>query len=69
MTLQDIEIVRRHLAAWGSEEPDAALAYMREDVEYDASARPGGKIWHGHDGVREAMRAMSFTEDRSEASA
>jgi ketosteroid isomerase-like protein len=56
MSLENVEIVRRHLDAWRSEEPDAALEYMREDVEFDASTRPDGKVWHGHDGVREAMR-------------
>lgn len=55
MTFQNVEIVRLHLAAWGSENPEAALEYMREDVEFDASTRPDGKVWHGREGVSEAM--------------
>jgi ketosteroid isomerase-like protein len=55
MSHENVEIVRRHLDAWRSETPERALGYMREDVEFDASARPDGKVWHGHDGVREAI--------------
>jgi ketosteroid isomerase-like protein len=56
MTLQNLEIVRLHLDAWSSETPERALDYMSGDVEFDASTRPDGKVWHGHDGVREAVR-------------
>jgi ketosteroid isomerase-like protein len=56
MSLQNVEIVRRHLEAWRSETPERALAFMREDVEFDASTRPDGKVWHGRDGVSEALR-------------
>jgi ketosteroid isomerase-like protein len=56
MTRGNVEIVRLHLDAWRSEEPQRALAYMREDVEFDASTRPGGKVWHGRKGVSESMR-------------
>ncbi len=56
MTLQNVEIVRLHLAALGSETPARALDYMRGDVEFDARTRPGGKVWHGREGVSEALR-------------
>ncbi len=56
MSLQNVEIVRLHLEAWRSEHPERALGYMREDVEFDASTRPGGKVWHGREGVSEALR-------------
>ena len=56
MTLQNVEIVSRHLDALRSETPARALEYMREDVEFDASTRPDGKLWHGRAGVSEAMR-------------
>ena len=55
MSLQNVEIVRRHLEALDSETPERALDYMSEDVEFDASTRPGGKVWHGREGVREAL--------------
>jgi ketosteroid isomerase-like protein len=55
MSSQNVEIVRRHLEAWRSGDAARALAYMSEDVEFDASTRPGGKIWHGRDGVSESL--------------
>jgi ketosteroid isomerase-like protein len=55
MTLNNVEIVRLHLEAWRTGRPERALEYMREDVEFDARTRPGGKVWHGREGVSEAM--------------
>jgi ketosteroid isomerase-like protein len=55
MSDENVEIVRRHLEALRSETPQLALGYMRDDVEFDASTRPDGKVWHGHDGAREAL--------------
>ena len=55
MSAENVEIVRRHLDAWSSETPARALGYMSEDVEFDARARPGGKVWHGREGVRAAI--------------
>ncbi len=55
MTRGNLEIVRLHLDAWRSETPERALEYLREDVEFDARTRPGGKVWHGREGVSEAI--------------
>ena len=55
MSQENLEIVRRHLAALMSGTPQLALEHMHDDVEFDASTRPDGKIWHGRDGVREAL--------------
>ena len=55
MSQQNVQIVRRHLDAWGSGTPELALDYMAPDVQFDASTRPGGKVWHGREGVRQAI--------------
>jgi ketosteroid isomerase-like protein len=36
-------------------EPERALELFAEDVVCDVSERPGGRIWHGPLGVRDAM--------------
>ncbi len=56
MSHENVEIVRRHLEALRRRDPRLrSLEFMREDVEFDASTRPDGKVWHGHDGAREAL--------------
>jgi ketosteroid isomerase-like protein len=55
MSQQNVDLVRRHLDAWEGGDPDSALRFMSEDVEFDARTRPGGRVWHGREGVREAI--------------
>jgi ketosteroid isomerase-like protein len=52
---ENVEIVRRAMEAWGSSNPEQALEYLHPEVEYDARVRPDGKMWHGREGVRQAM--------------
>jgi ketosteroid isomerase-like protein len=57
----DIELVRRMMDAWRGSAPETALAYLHPNIEYDATVRPDGKVWHGRDGVREAMLEWTGT--------
>jgi|SRR5581483_3184920 len=66
MSAQNIEIVRLLLDAWAGEAPRGALAYMHEDVTFDTSTRPDGKIWRGPRAVGEAMIEWSEIWDEHE---
>ena len=55
MSQQNVDLVTSHLDAWEGGNSERALGFMSEDVEFDARTRPGGKVWHGRDGVREAI--------------
>jgi ketosteroid isomerase-like protein len=49
---------REAIAAYGEQGPEAVLAYMTEDVVWvEDPAWPDGQTWHGHQGVRDALRA------------
>jgi ketosteroid isomerase-like protein len=37
----------------------SALSYYDAEVEFDASVRPGGQVYRGHEGVAEAMRVWA----------
>ncbi len=55
MSQENLELVKRMQEAYLGSEPEQALAFFDPDVEWDVSDRPGGKVWHGRDGVRGAM--------------
>jgi ketosteroid isomerase-like protein len=55
MSEENVEIVRRHLAAYLDENPERALEFLDETVELDATVRPDGKVFYGRDGIRRAM--------------
>jgi ketosteroid isomerase-like protein len=48
---------REAVVAYGEQDPEALLAYMTEDVVWvEDPAWPDGQTWHGHQGVRDALR-------------
>jgi ketosteroid isomerase-like protein len=55
MSQENVEIVRRHLAAYLDASPERALEFLDEAVELDATVRPDGKVFHGREGIRRAM--------------
>jgi ketosteroid isomerase-like protein len=55
MSEQNVEIVRRHLAAYLDVDPERALEFLDEAVELDATVRPDGRVYSGRDGIRRAM--------------
>ena len=59
MSQENVEIVRKMQDAFLSSAPDRALAFFAADVEWDVSDRPGGSVWHGPSGVRQAMAEWS----------
>jgi ketosteroid isomerase-like protein len=56
MSLENVEIVRRSTEALISGDAEAALAPYHPDVVVDARVRPEGSVYHGREGVVEAMR-------------
>jgi uncharacterized protein len=61
MSQENVEIVRRHMAAYISGDYETALAAYSPDVECDASVRPEGQVYRGRDGVVEAFRVWRGT--------
>jgi ketosteroid isomerase-like protein len=64
-----LELVEQMQQAFESGRFDAALALLHPDVVYDARERPDGRIWHGRDGVRQAMREWATVWDALEVRA
>ena len=56
MSQENVEIVGHHLEAFLSGDNETALSYYDPEVEFDATARPEGQVYRGHEGVAEAMR-------------
>jgi uncharacterized protein len=56
MSRENVEIVRDHMEAFLSGDREKALSYYDPEVEFDATARPEGQVYRGHEGVAEAMR-------------
>jgi ketosteroid isomerase-like protein len=52
---EDVEVVRRLLAAIEAGSVGSALALLHADVRFDATVRPDGKVWHGPEGAQRAM--------------
>jgi ketosteroid isomerase-like protein len=61
VSAENVELVRRLMDAWRSSAPDTALQYLHPEVEFDTTVRPDGKVWHGRDGVRQAMLEWTGT--------
>jgi ketosteroid isomerase-like protein len=56
MSQENVEVVRRSLDAFQRGDFDAAMEALDPRVEYDLTHFPDGKVYLGHDGVREAFR-------------
>ena len=56
MSQENLEIVRRCCEAFDRGDYEASLADLDADIEYDLRHFPDGRVYHGHDGVREAFR-------------
>jgi ketosteroid isomerase-like protein len=56
MSQENVEIVRQHFEAFLSGDNETALAAYDPEVVFDASVRPEGHVYHGREGVAEAMR-------------
>ena len=56
MSQENVEIVRHCVEAFLSGDNETALSHYDPEVEFDATARPEGQVYRGHQGVAEAMR-------------
>jgi ketosteroid isomerase-like protein len=56
MSKENVEIVRRCGEAFDRGNYQAALDALDPEVEYDLSHFPEGRVYHGHEGVRESFR-------------
>ena len=56
MSQENVELVRDHYNTFISGDREAALAAYHPDVVFDATLRPEGAVYHGREGVNEAMR-------------
>jgi ketosteroid isomerase-like protein len=55
MSKENVEMVRRCFDAWMSGDSASALPLLSAEIEFDVSTRPDGKVWHGPEGVRNAI--------------
>jgi ketosteroid isomerase-like protein len=56
MSEKNLEIFWRSCEAFDSGDYEQALDAIDPEIEYDLSHFPEGRVYHGHDGVREAFR-------------
>jgi len=63
MSRENVEIVKRCCEAFDRGDYEAALDALAPDVEYDLTHFPDGRVYRGHDGVREAFRIWMGTWD------
>jgi ketosteroid isomerase-like protein len=50
-------VVRNATAAYGTGDFEAVIPYLAEDIVWEEDPEwPDGQTWHGHDGVRAALR-------------
>jgi ketosteroid isomerase-like protein len=56
MSQENVEIVRRCLEAFSRGDYEAAMEAIDPSIEYDLTHFPDGKVYLGHEGVREAFR-------------
>jgi ketosteroid isomerase-like protein len=61
MSQENVEIVTRCCEAFDRGDYEAALDALSPDVEYDLSHFPDGRVYRGHEGVREAFRIWMGT--------
>jgi ketosteroid isomerase-like protein len=66
MSQENVEIVRRAVEAWNTDDLDAFLSVLDDDVEWHPAIQPGleggATTYRGHDGAREI-----WSQDRGEA--
>jgi ketosteroid isomerase-like protein len=61
---ENVEIVRAMYDAYDRGAFEEALGFMAEDVEWSESPdQPGGRLFRGHDGVRQSLRHWVGTWD------
>jgi ketosteroid isomerase-like protein len=56
MSQENVEIVRRCIEAFQRGDYEAAMETIDPGIEYDLTHFPDGKVYLGHEGVREAFR-------------
>jgi ketosteroid isomerase-like protein len=56
MSQENVEIVRRCIEAVQRGDYEAAMETIDPGIEYDLTHFPDGKVYLGHEGVREAFR-------------
>ena len=59
MSEENVEIVRRIYDAYLLADFETALSLIDTEVEVDVSLRPDGEVFHGHEGVAEALRTWT----------
>src|SRR5437764_8561370 len=63
MSQENVEVVRRLHEAWLCGDNDGALACFDPEAVTDMTVRPDGQIYHGPEGMYEAMRIWVETWD------
>lgn len=61
MSHENVEVVRRQIAAYLSKDFETALATYSPDVECDTTVRPEGHVYKGREGIVEAFRVWRRT--------
>ena len=56
MSQENVEIVRGSIESFQRGDYAGAMAPLHPEIEYDMTHFPDGKVYRGHDGVREAFR-------------
>jgi ketosteroid isomerase-like protein len=56
MSQENLEIVRRSIEAFQRGDYEAAMEAIDTEIEYDLTHFPDGKVYLGHEGIREAFR-------------
>ena len=55
MSEDPVAVVRGSMEAFLGASPESALELNSPDVVLDVTIRPDGRVWHGREGVRQAM--------------
>jgi len=68
MSEENVEIVTQCCQAFDRGDYEGALAPFDPQIEYDLTHFPEGRVYHGHEGVREAFRTWigAFSDYRQE---
>ena len=69
MSQENVEIFWRSCDAFDRGDYERALDAIDPEIEYDLTHFPEGRVYHGHEGIREAFRAWmgafdDFHQDR-----
>jgi ketosteroid isomerase-like protein len=70
MSQENVEIIKRCCEAFDRGDYETALRALDAEIEYDLRHFPDGRVYHGHEGVREAFRVWlgTWEEYRQEVS-